>query len=80
MYLNYIVNKEPIYLYESKELFEKDQYAFNLRKKYNVHFDVISKEDIAKMEPSLEPIYYKGIVFRGENFTRSPIQITQKIF
>ena len=77
---NYIVNKEPIYLYESKELFEKDQYAFNLRKKYNVHFDVISKEDIAKMEPSLEPIYYKGIVFRGENFTRSPIQITQKIF
>ena len=76
----YIVHKEPIYLYESKELFEKDQYAFNLRKKHNVHFDIISKEDIAKMEPSLEPIYYKGIVFRGENFTRSPIQITQKIF
>ena len=76
----YIIHKEPIYLYESKELFEKDQYAFNLRKKHNVHFDIISKEDIAKMEPSLEPLYYKGIVLRGENFTRSPIQITQKIF
>ena len=76
----YIVHKEPIYLYESKELFEKDQYAFNLRKKYNVHFDIISKEDIAKMEPSLEPIYYKGIVLKGEYFTRSPIQITKKIF
>ena len=76
----YIVHKEPIYLYESKELFEKDQYALNLRKKYNVHFDIIDKEDIVKMEPSLEPIYYKGIVLKGESFTRSPIQITKKIF
>jgi len=76
----YIVHKEPIYLYESKELFERDQYAFNLRKKYNVHFNIINKEDIAKMEPSLEPIYYKGIVLKGECFTRSPIQITKKIF
>ena len=76
----YIVHKEPMYLYDSKESFEKDRYAFNLRKKHNVHFDIISKEDIAKMEPSLEPIYYRGIVLRGENFTRSPIQITQKIF
>ena len=76
----YIVNKEPIYLYESKKLFEKDQFAFNLRKKYHVHFDIISKEDIEKIEPFLEPVYYKGIVLKGENFTRSPIQITQKIF
>jgi len=53
----YIVQEEPIYLYESKQLFENDLYAFNLRKKYNVHFDIIYKEDIAKMEPSLEPIY-----------------------
>ena len=52
----------------------------NLRKKYNVHFDIISKDDIAKIEPALEPIYYKGIILRGESFTRSPIQITQTIF
>ncbi len=75
-----IVHKEPIYLYESKELFEKNQYALNLRKKYNVQFDIINKEDIAKMEPFLEPIYYKGIVLKGESFTKSPLQITQKIF
>ena len=75
-----IVNKEPIFLYESKELFEKNQYAFNLRKKYNVQFDIISKEDIARIEPNLEHIYYKGIVLRGEKFTNSPLKITQKIF
>ena len=75
-----IVHKEPIFLYESKELFEKNQYAFNLRKKNNVHFDVINKEDIAKMEPSLAPIYYKGMILKGDSFTKSPLQITQKIF
>ena len=75
-----IVHNEPIFLYESKELFEKNQYAFNLRKKNNVHFDVINKEDIAKMEPSLAPIYYNGMILKGESFTKSPLQITQKIF
>ena len=75
-----IVHKEPIFLYESKELFEKNQYAFNLRKKYSVHFEIINKEDIAKMEPSVAPIYYKGIVLKGESFTKSPLQITLKIF
>ena len=75
-----IVHKEPIYLYESKELFEKNQYVFNLRKKHNVRFDIINKKEIAKMEPSLESIYYKGIVLKGESFTKSPMQITSKIF
>ena len=51
---NNIVHKEPIFLYESKELFEKNQYALNLRKKNDVQFVVINKEDIAKIEPHLE--------------------------
>jgi len=75
-----IVHKEPIYLYETKNLYENDQNVFNLRKKFNVQFDIFNKEDIAKMEPSLEPIYYKGIALKGESFTKSPLQITQKIF
>ena len=75
-----IIQKEPIFLYESKELLEKNQFAFNLRKKHKIHFDIINKEDIAKIEPSLAPIYYKGIVLKGESFTKSPLQITQKIF
>jgi D-amino-acid dehydrogenase len=77
---NNIVYKEPIFLYESKELFEQNQYAFNLRKKYDVQFVVINKEDIAKIEPDLEPIYYNGVVLKGESFTNSPLEITQKIF
>ena len=77
---NNIVYKEPIFLYESKELFEQNQYAFNLRKKYDVQFVVINKEDIAKIEPALEPIYYNGVVLKGESFTNSPLEITQKIF
>ena len=77
---NNIVYKEPIFLYESKELFEQNQYAFNLRKKYDVQFVVINKEEIAKIEPGLEPIYYNGVVLKGESFTNSPLEITQKIF
>ena len=75
-----IVQKEPLFLYESKELLEQNQFTFNLRKKHKVHFDIINKEDIAKIEPSLAPIYYKGIILKGESFTKSPLQITLKIF
>ena len=77
---NNIVHKEPIFLYESKELFEKHQYALNLRKRNNIKFIVINKRDIAKKEPHLEPIFYNGVVLKGESFTKSPIEITQKIF
>jgi len=77
---NNIVHKEPIFLYESKELFEQNQYALNLRKKNDVQFVVINKEDIAKIEPRLEPIYYNGVILKGESFTKSPLEITQKIF
>ena len=78
--LNNIVHKEPIFLYESKKLFEQNQYAFNLRKKYDVKFVVINKEEIAKIEPGLESIYYNGVILKGESFTNSPLEITQKIF
>jgi len=77
---NNIVNKEPILLYESKELFKKNQYALNLRKKNNVDFTVINKEDITKIEPHLKHIYYNGIVLKGEKFTKSPLLIAKKIF
>ena len=76
----YIVKKEPIFLYESKQHFEKNQYALNLRKKHNISFEIVSKKEIAEMEPALDDVYYNGIVFKGESFTRSSLKITKKIF
>ena len=81
IYQNPLLDKESReHLYESKELFEKNQYSLKLRKKFNVEFDIINKEEIAKIEPHLEPIYYNGIVLKGERFTKSPLKMTQKIF
>ena len=77
---DYIVNKDSIYLYETEEDFKKGQYMNNLRKKNNVPFEIINKEDIAKMEPLLAPVYNKGVVFKNESYTKSSIKITQKIF
>ena len=76
----YIVHRDSIYLYETEKDFKKGQYINNLRKKYNVPFDIITKEDIKKIEPSLAPVYNKGLIFRNESYTRSSIKITQKIF
>ncbi|MDC0056752.1 FAD-binding oxidoreductase [Alphaproteobacteria bacterium] len=75
-----VVHKEPILLYETKELFEKNKHTLILRKKNGVHFTVINKEDIAEIEPHLEAIYYNGLVLKGESFTKSPLLITQRIF
>ena len=76
----YIIKKEPIYLYESKHLFEKNQYALDLRRKHNINFDIVNKKEITEMEPALDPVYYNGIVFKGESFTRSSLKIIRKIF
>lgn len=77
---NIMVKKEPIFLYESKKLFENNQYSLSLRKKHNVKYEIINKEEISKIEPNLEPIYYNGIILKGERYTKSPLEVTKKIF
>ena len=76
----YIVNKDSIYLYETEKDFIKGQYLNNLRKKYNIPFKIINKKEISILEPSLAPVYSKGVVFKEESYTRSSIKITQAIF
>ena len=75
--LNLIDNLE-----RSKQILLNDESLKNSKalSKTLEHFDIINKEDIAKIEPSLAPIYYKGIILKGESFTKSPLQITLKIF
>ena len=76
----YVVKKDSLYLYATKDSFERAQFIFNLRKKNNIPFEFIDKDDIASMEPSLAPVYYRGVLFKEEGYTRSSIKITQKIF
>tara|TARA_Y100000590_G_scaffold308685_1_gene348506 strand:+ start:227 stop:1456 length:1230 start_codon:yes stop_codon:yes gene_type:complete len=77
---NYVVNKDSIYLYETEKDFQKGQYMNNLRKKNGVPFDIIDKEKISKLEPSLAPVYYNGVIYRDESYTKSSLKITQSIF
>ena len=43
--------------------FQESRYMINLRKKYNVPFSIINKEEIKKIEPLLAPILSEGYRF-----------------
>ncbi len=76
----FIKNEENIYIYDSKESFNKAQYANSLRKKNNIKVKDLSKKDILDLEPNLAQIYYSGHLFLGSRHTTNPLAISKKIF
>ena len=75
-----VVRKDSLYLYETINDYKNGQYMNGLRKKNNIPFSYINKKEIKKLEPSIAPVYYNGVLFKEESFTKSSLKITQKIF
>ena len=75
-----IKNEENIYIYNSKESYQKSFYEKYLREKNNIKFKELSKKDIHDLEPNLAEIYYAGYLFSGSRHTTNPLLISKKIF
>ena len=76
----YIKNDENIYIYESRESYERSRYADYLRKKNNIKVKKLSKNEIHDLEPNLAQVYYAGELFIGSRHTTNPLAISKKIF
>ncbi|MBN3759523.1 FAD-dependent oxidoreductase [Burkholderia sp. Ac-20365] len=55
--------RECLYLYSSAASFDASRGSLNLRKQLGVSFDVLSAADVRALEPSLAPIFERGVLF-----------------
>ncbi|MEM5436399.1 FAD-binding oxidoreductase [Paraburkholderia diazotrophica] len=55
--------RECLYLYSSGASFDASRASLNLRERLGVSFDVLSAEEVRDLEPSLAPIFERGVLF-----------------
>jgi glycine/D-amino acid oxidase-like deaminating enzyme len=56
--------RECLYLYSSRASFDASHDSLNLRERLGVPFDVLSAAQVREMEPSLAPIFERGVLFK----------------
>ncbi|MBN3753190.1 FAD-dependent oxidoreductase [Paraburkholderia sp. Tr-20389] len=59
----YVRQRECLYLYSSGASFDASRASLNLREQLGVSFDVLSGADVRALEPSLAPIFERGVLF-----------------
>ena len=59
----YVRPRECLYLYSSGASFDASRASLNLRKQLGVSFDVLSAAEVRELEPSLAPIFERGVLF-----------------
>ncbi|MFP3568408.1 NAD(P)/FAD-dependent oxidoreductase [Paraburkholderia sp. SIMBA_030] len=72
--------RECLYLYSNAASFDAARAALDLRQKLGVAFDVLAGDDIRALEPSLAPIFERGVLFRDSWHFSDPHAFLQALY
>lgn len=72
--------RECLYLYSNAASFDAARAALDLRQKLGVAFDVLAGNDIRALEPSLAPIFERGVLFRDSWHFSDPHGFLQALY
>ncbi|WP_025597578.1 NAD(P)/FAD-dependent oxidoreductase [Burkholderia sp. WSM2230] len=72
--------RECLYLYSSKASFDAAQASLALRRKLGVAFEVLDGAGIRALEPSLAPIFERGVLFSHSWHFSDPQRFLQTLF
>jgi D-amino-acid dehydrogenase len=69
---------EPtLYPYESEAAYQKDAFSWQLRKQYDVKFDVIKDGELRELEPALNPAFRLAVRMPTHGRARNPSQLVK---
>ncbi|RKT13841.1 glycine/D-amino acid oxidase-like deaminating enzyme [Paraburkholderia sp. RAU2J] len=72
--------RECLYLYSSGASFDGARAALDLRRQLGVAFDVLAAADIRALEPSLAPIFERGVLFSDSWHFSDPQGFLQTLY
>jgi D-amino-acid dehydrogenase len=68
----FVKPSECLYLYSDAANFAASESTLSLRRSLGVNFTVQGRDDIARLEPGLAPIFDRGVLYQGSWFLSSP--------
>ena len=72
--------RECLYLYSNSASFDAARPALDLRRQLGVAFDVLGGNDIRALEPSLAPIFERGVLFSNSWHFSNPQGFLQTLY
>jgi glycine/D-amino acid oxidase-like deaminating enzyme len=72
--------RECLYLYSNTASFDAARPALDLRQQLGVAFDVLDGRDIRALEPSLAPIFERGVLFKNSWHFSDPHGFLQTLY
>src|SRR5699024_6303844 len=76
----YIKSSPILAVYESRAHFERDRYAWDLRRRNGTQWDELSTADLHALEPSLSAAFDFAVSMPGSGFVRDPQGFTHALF
>jgi glycine/D-amino acid oxidase-like deaminating enzyme len=68
----FIRRKECLYLYSGAAAFRASEPALALRRSLGINFHVVSREEVQQLEPQLNPLFDRGVLFHGSWYVSDP--------
>ncbi|KAA1003618.1 FAD-binding oxidoreductase [Paraburkholderia panacisoli] len=72
--------RECLYLYSNAASFDAARPALDLRRKHGVAFDLLAGDDIRALEPSLAPIFERGVLFSDSWHFSNPLGFLETLY
>ena len=75
----YISRESIMYGWSTKIFFNSAKKDFYKREKTGIRTTILSHDDISDLEPNINNIFYKGALFEGSYFAKSPIKVSEAL-
>ena len=75
----YISRESIMYGWSTKSFFNSAKKDFYKREKTGIKTTILSHDDISDLEPNINNIFYKGALFEGSYFAKSPIKVSEAL-
>ena len=75
----YISRESIMYGWSTKIFFNSAKKDFYKREKTGIKTTILSHDDISDLEPNINNIFYKGALFEGSYFAKSPIKVSEAL-
>ncbi len=74
-----IVSNDCLYVWSSRAGFEGARAGNAMRASQGVNFEELTAEDVLKLEPDLQQVIYRGLLFKGARHISNPLALVTRM-
>ena len=74
-----VIENDCLYVWSTMKGYDKDIESNQMRLSQGVNFDVLSQDDVRRLEPNIQQDFYKGLLYKGARHIDSPQELVTRM-